>query len=226
MTAAASPAVDHRPQGAPGGPAPRASWRGPRSASWTPPIRVAAVPISPVRTPGRLERRDREERGRRLAVRAGDPDDRQLVARVAVPPGCGAGEGRRVARRRRAAGGRRPGRRARRAAAAAPAAAAAATKSWPSTCEPGMATNSDPGRTARESWVTPRTAMSASPAAPIARPSRRAPRSRPSAVEPLDEAGRAAGLGRLGGREQLGDRARRSSADEPREPLGQRGRAA
>ena len=42
---------------------------------------------------GRLERRDREERGRRLAVRAGDPDDRQVAARVAVPPGRRGGEG-------------------------------------------------------------------------------------------------------------------------------------
>ena len=41
---------------------------------------------------GRLERRDREERGRRLAVRAGDPDDRQLVARVPVPPGRRGGQ--------------------------------------------------------------------------------------------------------------------------------------
>ena len=43
---------------------------------------------------GRLERRDREERGRRLAVRAGDPDDRQIATRVAVPPGGRRGQGR------------------------------------------------------------------------------------------------------------------------------------
>ena len=41
---------------------------------------------------GRLERGDGQERRRRLAVRAGDPDDRQVVARIAVPPGRRAGE--------------------------------------------------------------------------------------------------------------------------------------
>ena len=39
--------------------------------------------------PGRFERRHGQERGRGLAVRAGDPDDRELVARIAVPPGGG-----------------------------------------------------------------------------------------------------------------------------------------
>ena len=42
---------------------------------------------------GRLERGDRKERGRGLAVGAGDPDHAQLVARVAVPPGRRAGQG-------------------------------------------------------------------------------------------------------------------------------------
>ena len=36
--------------------------------------------------PGRLERRGGQEAGRRLAVRAGHAEDRQVVARVAVPP--------------------------------------------------------------------------------------------------------------------------------------------
>ena len=70
MTAAVVAGVDHRAERGLELRAPRASWRGPRSASWTPPIRVATVPIIPVRTPGRLERRDGEERGRGLAVRA------------------------------------------------------------------------------------------------------------------------------------------------------------
>ena len=35
---------------------------------------------------GGFERRPREERGRGLAIGAGDPDDGQLVARIAEPP--------------------------------------------------------------------------------------------------------------------------------------------
>ena len=37
--------------------------------------------------PGRLERGDREVRGGRLAVRAGDPDRQEVVTGIAVPPG-------------------------------------------------------------------------------------------------------------------------------------------
>ena len=138
---------------------------------------------------------DREERGRRLAVRAGDPDDRQLVARIAVPPRRGDGERRRVTGRRRAAGSATSGSGRSTIAAAAPAAAAAATKSWPSTWSPGTATNSAPGRTARESSVTPRIATPARPPAPIARPSRRAPRSRPVGAS-AGRSGRRAGAAR------------------------------
>ena len=43
----------------------------------------------------RLERGDREERCRGLAVGAGDPDDVQLPARIVVPP-CGGGRERRM----------------------------------------------------------------------------------------------------------------------------------
>ena len=43
---------------------------------------------------GCLEGRDREERCRRLAVRPGDPDDRQVATRIAVPPGGRGGQGR------------------------------------------------------------------------------------------------------------------------------------
>ena len=64
---------------------------------------------------GRLERRDREERGRRLAVRAGDPDDRQIVARVAVPPRGGRREPDARVRRRPVVEGRRRGAASRRA---------------------------------------------------------------------------------------------------------------
>ena len=138
------------------------------------------------RHPGRdargLERGHGEERGRRLAVRAGDPDDREGVARVLVPPGGGAGQGGPDVTddqlRARATSG--TGRST--STAAAPARAAASTKSWPSTWSPGTATNSEPARTVRESLVTPLTVMSARPAGPIARPSRRAPRTRCSAA--------------------------------------------
>ena len=43
--------------------------------------------------PGRLKGSHGQERGGGLAVRAGDPDDVQVVAGVAVPPGGRAGEG-------------------------------------------------------------------------------------------------------------------------------------
>ena len=218
MTAAVSPASDHRAERALERRAPRASSRAPRSAAWTPPIRVAAVPVIPVRMPGRLERRDGQERGRRLAVRAGDPDDRQVVARVAVPPGGGAGEGRpRVGRRRAAASatlgerllderGRGPGRRGRRDEVVAV------------DVEPGDRHEQRARRgPSRESLVTPRTAMPARPAGPIARPSRRAPRSRPLAGQPLDQPAErrpARSVRRpRGARRSV---AARSSADHPR----------
>ena len=46
------------------------------------------------RAAGCLERGGGERGRRALAVRARDPDHAQLAARVAVPPGCGVGEGR------------------------------------------------------------------------------------------------------------------------------------
>ena len=117
-------------------------------AAWSsvrPPIRVAIVPIIPVANPAASSAATAEIRGRGLPVGTGDPDDGQLVRRIAVPPGRGA---------RRAPGGgidhdlRRgdPGQRPlddepppRRRSTAASA------KSWPSACCPGIATNSEPG---------------------------------------------------------------------------------
>ena len=126
----------------------RASSRARGSPRWTPPIRVATVPISPVRIAGRLERRRGEERGRRLAVRAGDPDDRQLAARIAVPPGRGRRERAAACRSTTSWGSASLGeRRARRSRPRRRPRAAAATNSWPSTWSPGTATNSAPGRT-------------------------------------------------------------------------------
>ena len=147
-------------------------------------------PDEPGRQPGRLERRHGEERGRRLAVGAGDADDAELARRVAVPPRGGVGEGAAATRRttscgsgRRAPGARRSRRRARGGARA---------KSWPSTCSPGTATKSAPGRTARESSVTPGSRWRAPPARSPA--SRRARRRRRRRRQALDQARRAAGL--------------------------------
>ena len=154
-----------------------------------------------------LERGHGEERGRRLAVRAGDPDDREGVARVARTtrrrrwPGR-TGRHRRPAARRATSGTGRS-----TSTAAAPACAAASTKSWPSTWSPGTATNSEPARTVRESLVTPLTAMSARPAGPMARPSRRAPRSRCSAASRSMSPPSCGGAGPLGVGQELGDRA-------------------
>ena len=47
--------------------------------------------------------------------------------------------------------------------ATAPASTARAAKSWPSTCAPGTQQNSEPGTTARESWVTISTPTDRSP---------------------------------------------------------------
>ena len=85
----------------------------------------------------RLERGDRQERRRGLAVRAGDPDDVQLAARIVVPP-CRGGRERGMGIRHDELREGDLGQRARSTIADdAPAAAASATKSCPSTCEPG-----------------------------------------------------------------------------------------
>ena len=92
MTAAASPATCHRPErplelGRLGG---RGVGLVGRLDAADPGLGRAGHPGPDA---GRLERRDGEERGRRLAVRAGDPDDRQVAARIAVPPGGRGGQG-------------------------------------------------------------------------------------------------------------------------------------
>ena len=96
------------PRGPAAAPAPRASSRAPRAGPRTAPTFVSTVPIRPGRDARGLERGDGEERGRGLAVRAGDPDRAQAARRVAVPPARRLGErGPRGARRRAAAGRRR-----------------------------------------------------------------------------------------------------------------------
>ena len=112
------------------------------------------------RQAARLEHRAHEVGRRGLAVGARDAHDAQPMAGVALEPR----RGRRRARggpRAPAAGARRAsGRHARGPAPTAPAATAAGTWSWPSWCAPGTATNTSPGRTRRESCVTPPTATS------------------------------------------------------------------
>ena len=204
MTAAASPATSI---------ARRARWSSGASgvvacaslAAWTPPIRVAAVPVIPVRMP---------------AASSAAVARNEVVVLPSVPVipttassalGSPYHQAAAVARAGRVSSttscGRSTSGRARSTSATeAPARAAAATKSWPSAWRPGTATNSDPGPTSRESWVTPRTGISARPAAPIARPSRRAPRRRPSAVRRSISPPSSTGPEQLGGGEELGDR--------------------
>ena len=128
---------------------------------------------------GRLERGDREERGRRLAVRAGDPDRADRLRRVAVPPPGRPGQGRRATPIRRPAAARSRTRAARRwprprRHAAAPGDEVVAVDMEPRDRDEQAARR---GPT-RESSVTPLTSTSARPAAPIGRSSRRAPRTR------------------------------------------------
>ena len=68
------------------------------AASRASPIRYWIVPISPVRWPAPRRQRLDEERGGRLAVRAGDPDEGERARRMAV---VGVGQpGQRLARGR------------------------------------------------------------------------------------------------------------------------------
>ncbi len=133
--------------------------------------------------PGRLEGRGGEERGGRLAVRAGDPDDRQLVhsdrgtttprpwrgpRRVSSTTSWGRSRSGR-ARSTRATDGTGAGRGGRRNR----------VRRREGRGRPRTATRPRPPASR---WSRRVTGIAARPAAPIARPSRRAPRSRPSAV--------------------------------------------
>src|SRR4051794_18983998 len=64
--------------------------------------------------------------------------------------------------------------------------------------KPGTATNSIPGRTARESWVTPVTSIAARSSVGTGRPPARVPRNRPS----VDRRSRSAPRGRRAGDEE------------------------
>jgi len=59
----------------------------------TPPTLAAAVVMKPVENAGGLKHRSGQIRRRGLAVRACDANDSQFAARVAIPPGCSAGQG-------------------------------------------------------------------------------------------------------------------------------------
>ena len=215
MTAASSPAATI---------ARSAAWRAGASGvvawaafgSWTPPIRVAAVPIIPVRIPA-------------ASSAATARNDVVVLPSVPVIPTTPRPRSdRRTTRQPRWPA--RPALRPPRAAGAPPRAAVFDQRGRSPlrgrlgdelvTVDvlPGIATNSQPGPTALESWVTPRIAMSARPAAPMARPSRRAPRSRPSRVRRSIRAPSGAGPRWLSGPEELGERRlghRRSSLAQP-----------
>jgi hypothetical protein len=96
-----------------------------------------------------------QERRRGLAVRAGDADDAQLAARVAVPPGGGRRPGRGGRRRPRSAAGPRRRRAAPRSTAAAPRATAAADEVVAVGVGPAPRRRRT-GRTTRRVEVTPR----------------------------------------------------------------------
>ena len=159
MTAAASPADDHRPQRALE--LGRLGRRGVRLVRPPGRRRSGSRPCRSSRSgcPAASSAADGEERGRRLAVRAGDPDDRQLVRSDRRTTRPRPSRARPASSSTTSCGRSTSGSGRSTIAAAAPAAAAAATKSCPSTCSPGTATNSDPGPTSRESWVTPRTGI-------------------------------------------------------------------
>ena len=141
----------------------------------------------PARDAGGLQRGRHEERRRRLAVRAGDPDDTEAMRRIAVPPGRRLGEGgrgsvddelgqrgvrdRMVDDRGRGAGSAPPSRRTRGRRRGDPARRRTATPRRPAASRPSRRGSRRP----------------ASAAGPIARPSSRAPWSRPARAEPLDQ---------------------------------------
>ena len=122
------------------------------------PTRVSMVPTSPVRWPAPRQRGLDQVRRRRLAVGAGDPEHQQLLGRPAVDrrrrprrappagraPRAGAGRSRRRAGARPGRSGPRRPRPRRPSRELAPCARA-----------PGSAAYRSPGRTARESRVTP-----------------------------------------------------------------------
>ena len=123
-----------------------------------PPIRVAIVPIIPVRTPAASSAATARYDGRGLAVGAGDADDRQLARRDRHTT-----RPRRLARAGRDAsttscGAATSGSGRSTMSAAAPASIGrSAAKSWPSTRSPGIATKSEPGPRRRANRaVTPR----------------------------------------------------------------------
>ena len=111
----------------------------------SPPTRLSIVPSRPGPAAGRREDRVEEERGRRLAVRAGDAGDLELRAsgrrRTRRPRRAIARA--RVARRRAAARRASSGRST--TSATAPCATASAAKSCPSARAPGTQKKSAPG---------------------------------------------------------------------------------
>ena len=187
------------------------------SASRTPPIRVATVPISPGDRPAASSAATARNDVVVLpsvpviptTPRRRDGSPYHQAAASARAAGRPLDDELRQARRRGAARST--------IAAAAPAAAAAATKSCPSTCRPGDGHEQRSRRgSTRESSVTPRTSMARQRGGPD-RPSAVAgtvqPAARGQPGDQLAERPRAVGLRR---REQVGDRRGAPCRSSPR----------
>ena len=114
------------------------------TARSSPPTTDLTVPSRPEEHARALEQRAREERGRRLAVGAGDPGDAQRRRRVAVEARRGARHRGAHVRRPRTSGTPRPSGRC-TTSATAPRATASGAKSCPSRVKPGTQKNSVPG---------------------------------------------------------------------------------
>ena len=177
-------------------------------------------PDQPGRQPGGLERGDGEERRRRLAVRAGDPDDARARGsgrrtttrrRRRGPPGSA---------RRRAAAARRPGARRSTIAAAAPRGRRPGDEIV--AVDVGAADGNEQAARVRAAACRRSrrgSAIAASAAGPIALPPSRAPRSSPSAASRSIELAERPGLGRLGrGEHARVDRQRSLATTAPARP--------
>ena len=171
-----------------------ASWRSRASPTF-----VSTVPIRPGGQARRLERGHREERGRRLAVRPGDPDDAQRVARGrrTTRPAAWASAGRAAVddelRQRRP--GTRPARRSPRRRPPRPRGRRTRCRRRGS---PGPRRTASPPRTSRESSATPRTAHVPHPADADRQVVAPCAAQEAGGVEPGEQPGQRSRLGGLG----------------------------
>ena len=198
---------DHRPQRALEHRRLRASSRASGFGSGRRRSGSPAVPIMPVRRPAASSAATARNDVVVLPSVPVIPTTAELAARVAVPPRGGARRARPASRSTTSWGsgdlGQRPlddrGR-------GAPRCRGRATNSWPSTCWPGTATNSAPGRD-RPRVVGHAADRDRRPAPPADRPAVAAGAAQAAlGGEPLDQVAERPRLGRFGGGEELGDR--------------------